>query len=71
MLHVILPHESEITHNITPIRVINCVGKRNQVSLRYATKRKNYNMVHQIIVMHIDANEMILNTYVKKANVLC
>jgi len=59
MLHVILSHESEITHNITP-RVINCVSKRNQVFLCYATKRKNCNMVHQIIAMHIDANEVIL-----------
>jgi hypothetical protein len=61
MLHVILPHESEITHNITPTRAINCVGKSNQMSLFYAIKRKIYNMVHQIIAMHIDANEVILN----------
>ncbi len=60
MLHVILPHESKITHNITPTRTINYVGKRNQVSLCYATKRKNYNMVYQIIAMHINANEVIL-----------
>jgi PP-loop superfamily ATP-utilizing enzyme len=59
MLHVILPHHNKITHNITPTRVINCVGKRNQVSLCYATKRKIYNMVHQIIAMHTDANEVI------------
>ncbi len=60
MLHVILPHESKITHNITPTRAINCVGKRNQVFLCYAIKRKIYNMIHQIIAMHIDANEVIL-----------
>jgi PP-loop superfamily ATP-utilizing enzyme len=60
MLHVILPHPSEITHKTTPTRAINCVSKRNQVSLCYATKRKIYNMVHQIIAMHIDANEVIL-----------
>jgi hypothetical protein len=59
VLYVILPHESEITHNITPTRAINCVGKINQVSLCYAIKRKIYNMVHQIIAMHNDANEMI------------
>ncbi len=59
MLHVILPHDSEITHNVIPTRTNNCVSKRNQVSLCYATKRKNYNMVHQIIAMHIDANEVI------------
>jgi PP-loop superfamily ATP-utilizing enzyme len=61
MLHVILPHESEITHNIIPTRAINCVGKSNQMSLCYAIKRKIYNMVHQIIAMHFDANEVILN----------
>jgi hypothetical protein len=60
MLHVIFPHESEITHNITPTRTINSVGKRNQVSLCCATKRNIYNIVHQIIAMHIDANEVIL-----------
>jgi hypothetical protein len=59
MLHVILPHESKITHNITPTRAINCVGKRNQVSLCYAIKKKIYIMVHQIMAMHIDANEVI------------
>jgi hypothetical protein len=58
-LHVILPHESEITHNITPRRTINCVGNRNQVSFYYVIKRKIYIMVHQIIAMHIDANEVI------------
>jgi len=58
MLHVILPHESELTHNITPTRAINCVDKRNQVSLCYVIKRKFYIMVHQIIAMHIDANEV-------------
>jgi PP-loop superfamily ATP-utilizing enzyme len=60
MLHVILRHASEITHNIAPTRAIYCVSKRNQVSLCYATKRKIYNVVHQIIAMHIDANEVIL-----------
>ncbi len=39
MLHVILPYESKITHNITPTRAIDCVGKRNQVFLCYAIKR--------------------------------
>jgi hypothetical protein len=61
MLHVILLHENEIMHNITPTRTINCVGKSNQMSLCYAIKRKIYNMVDQIIAMHIDVNEVILN----------
>jgi len=64
--------------NITPTRTINCVGKRNQVSLCYATIRiflqygsSNNCNAYWCKWSDIQTLKSTLNNSIKMANILC